>query len=1471
MRKTNRARLESLVLINWKGFFYQRFEMDVGVTALEGENGSGKTTVMIGAFVALLPDQRLLQFRNVSETGGMEGDRGIFGRLGSRGVAYSVMELHVPRNGRMLAGVMLRKKGPPSLEFTPFIAGGLTNDHALDEILLVRDGETERVPELTEIRQKLGQIGCTLDVFDSVGQYTSKLFDLGISPMSMEAYAERDKFNRILQTSMYGGLSSSIQKGLRDYLLAEDTSLRNHVARMRENLDACRVTRQEIESAERKYKMIEGIFRSGYGMFESAFHGTRLRVVGSRKRAENSRGEHFRCKLKLKELASLLRELEHTHSELKLELKEREEEYERAENLLRDCREARKTALKIERHSAACLMAKQELEQSEELFRSTEKRFRKIEWTRDQLVAERDQIALGLSDASKAWEQVSMKVALLKQAQQTLEDARNALPDREVSGDSAADLLAECIEQWNRALEDKSRVQKELDSLNTRIRSYEEVLDALRNGLHRQVTPERALEAAREFDANFREMERLTKEAEVLPERIENTRRIAERQQAVRQKLASLERKGEKVESAAGLRSLFEMMQSEQDSLAEERSTLQERQAGLREERAKGQQQLERLESEALEWRQARILIHKLEDAFEVAIEETRSFESLEHRIRADLETTRGRLRSLSDEHESTQEKVSELEFGGGRLDESLVPLRDLVDGRLAVELYDDTPEVDAPMIEARLGPLHGALLVDDIPEAVGKISREPDFPDHVWLMEAGALKEVPEGKPYPASELVKMGDCWRLSRHPERPVVGRAAREREIERLKVHANTLRAEIETVRTREARFLEGIETTGKLRQYYRLIGLPDPSDPVIRLQKRIREIQGEELLVNRRLTEINQRHRHCRRVLESLAKCLPDADLLDQDDWFETVVALKTQLKEADTIKSRMEAVRSVIQRVRTGMFDLEYPPPGPDEVHSHTEAGKRADAVLEYWSKGRELLGTLVDRLPHLQFRDQEKLLIEQKSALKALEDKKIEVDQAYQAAKAEVDQAGQDYEQVREQLNSADAKYKALHEKIENLRQELVESGQDGTKQSLEESEAFKEEATKKLKSAQEAEREIGNDLIRAEKDMEMGKDRTSEVRDRRKKDIEDLWPHWRTWMNLRQRVMREGFLDRLIDPQVLQSFDQKNVPRVFEDASKHQGELKNILRAIPEGDVLWQEVERLAEAPDADLKRGAQNLEVWIMIRRFLERSIPRDIAQADDPEIALKQIGDHLMTLKGRLDDQQRQLRQRSDTVANSIRTRIRKEERQIHQLNKRLEAVSFGTISGIRIHLERVESMQRLLDGLQVQKDLFNSQTSLEEAMTELYRQVGGGAVRGDQLLDYREYVRMSVEVQRLGSDKWTKASSNTLSTGESIGVGAAVLMVILDAWEHQAVLLRGKRDGGSLRFLFLDEAARLSPKSLDTLGEFCERMDLQFLVAAPAADRARRGTAYRLVRLLDEEGAEEVVVRGRRFTGQTVDA
>ncbi|HEY4105044.1 MAG TPA: hypothetical protein VGM44_14195, partial [Polyangiaceae bacterium] len=48
-------------------------------------------------------------------------------------------------------------------------------------------------------------------------------------------------------------------------------------------------------------------------------------------------------------------------------------------------------------------------------------------------------------------------------------------------------------------------------------------------------------------------------------------------------------------------------------------------------------------------------------------------------------------------------------------------------------------------------------------------------------------------------------------------------------------------------------------------------------------------------------------------------------------------------------------------------------------------------------------------------------------------------------------------------------------------------------------------------------------------------------------------------------------------------------------------------------------------------------------------------------------------------------------------------------------------------------------------------------------------------------------------------------------------------------------------------------------------DLCQTLDLQLLIAAPEVARADGNTTYRLVRTVDENGREEVIVSGRRAT------
>jgi chromosome partition protein MukB len=253
--------------------------------------------------------------------------------------------------------------------------------------------------------------------------------------------------------------------------------------------------------------------------------------------------------------------------------------------------------------------------------------------------------------------------------------------------------------------------------------------------------------------------------------------------------------------------------------------------------------------------------------------------------------------------------------------------------------------------------------------------------------------------------------------------------------------------------------------------------------------------------------------------------------------------------------------------------------------------------------------------------------------------------------------------------------------------------------------------------------------------------------------------------------------------------------------------------------------------------------------------------------DPIQALGRLRHDLSSLERRLLQQENELKAASQDVGRSIDVQVRRAYSQVRRVNEYLAGITFGSIHGIRIKAGRVDKMAQVLEALRdgsAQNLLFQSTLPIEEALDEIFRRYGGGRGGGSRILDYREYVELSVEVQRKSNEAaWEIANPTRVSTGEAIGVGAALMMVILAEWERDSRLLRGHQTHGSLRFLFLDEANRLSQDNLGVLFDLCRVLNLQLLIAAPEVARSEGNTTYRLVRRVSEDGAEEVLVTGRR--------
>ena len=271
-----RARAAQLILVNWNGVFYERYELNESVTALEGANGAGKTTVLIAAFIALLPDMKHLRFTNVGEHPGSAGERGIWGRLGETGrPSYAVLDIELASGERLVAGVHLERRSEPTIEPSPFLITDLPHETGLQDLLLVRGTEVEAVPEIEELRGQAARHGARLHRCATAREYFAELFERGVTPLRLEGDAERAKLAEMLRTSMTGGMSRVLTTGLREFLLKEERGLADTLRRMRSNMEACRRTRGEVNESRQLEQEISGVFEAGQEMFNAAVHATK--------------------------------------------------------------------------------------------------------------------------------------------------------------------------------------------------------------------------------------------------------------------------------------------------------------------------------------------------------------------------------------------------------------------------------------------------------------------------------------------------------------------------------------------------------------------------------------------------------------------------------------------------------------------------------------------------------------------------------------------------------------------------------------------------------------------------------------------------------------------------------------------------------------------------------------------------------------------------------------------------------------------------------------------------------------------------------------------------------------------------------------------------------------------------------------------------------------------------------------------
>jgi len=1473
-----RARANALALVNWKGVFYERYRLDRHVTALEGANGAGKTTVMIAAYVVLLPDLARLRFTNVGESGATGGDKGIWGRLGEPSrPAYSVIEFELPAGERVIAGVHLERKAEPSLALTPFLISGLGEAVGLRDVLLLADGEHEAVPELAELKETVKQRGGRITVFASSKDYFSALFELGVTPLRLGTDEERNKLNEMLRTSMTGGISRALTSELRGFLFKQESGLSETLSRMRANLDACHRTRLEVAEARRLEHEVSGIFEAGRGMFGAALAATRRAVEEAEQAAEDARAARTAPDAERERVARELAELRARGATLEQRLASARAAQDRARSAHERAERALSLAERLASIEAERARAREILE-AEALAADAAREARATQRAaRDRAREAHDRAAHGLGHLQAGLEELHRNAHAFRHATEQLAAAREALGEPTLSADAVEERLREVQARLRALDEERARLDRDTELAGARRAERARALTAL-TALSPADSSESEYERARAALTRTRRLEALAARLPELAAAVDSTRELATRQVEARDRAASLGVASAPAENALAIeRRLVELEVELRERSATVAARLADAERAHRAAQA-AKARLAELGALANRWAALEPLLARLEHAApdEAATDEPAPSSDSDDasgalplgarlaKLRAERREQREALERAREARvrrcEALRRELRALESGIGALPEELVRIAGELDAELVATHYEDTGVDGAALLEARLGALSHALLVDDPVKAARALADAPREVDTLWLLPAGTSPEPELVGTGVRDVIVRDGPGIRLSRIPERATLGRSARARRIDELSAAIESEeRALEEQVRERQA--LDAV-----LRDLDRALADPellargDPS-AAIEAERRALEAAREEEARHREAAERAREREHALpATLERLRALLGVAYLLDPPDHGAELTRLEAALSQARAASAELERTRAAAHELEELVEVLRLPLTAEDEaarqarraeVDRERDRAFRASTALAEVARHRTALGLT----------DAGRALAAEEALLPRLEAQLEAARRVLDAEEAKLAEAEQAWEAAIVRRQQADAEHRALEAHAARVASELEEQG--GAAVSAEAVAAAKEAldaATAACAALEREDRELAAELAARAERMRHLEARVHAAESELAERERAIEPLRRACAELEEAARSAGALG----DEGAVAFPHASSHELWSNADTQAELLLERLGAAPGGADTARELKELAVSRRQH--SASVHLHVWLRVRAWLLGRVPVQVLEGADPLTALLHLRDHLAGLEQRLARQEADLRGASEDIARSIDVQLRRAKGQVRRLNQNLDGVRFGSITGIRVTMQRIERMDQVLTALRdgsAQTLLFQSTLPIEEALDEVFRRYAGGRSGGQRLLDYREYVELSVEIQRQGGATWEPASPARLSTGEAIGVGAALMMVILTEWERDATLFRGKRAWGSLRFLFLDEANRLSQDNLAVLFELCQNLDLQLLIAAPEVQTAHGNTTYRLVRHVTDDGREEVLVSGRR--------
>ncbi|HGP2631181.1 TPA: chromosome partition protein MukB [Salmonella enterica] len=1466
-----RGKFRSLTLINWNGFFARTFDLDELVTTLSGGNGAGKSTTMAAFVTALIPDLTLLHFRNTTEAGATSGsrDKGLHGKL-KAGVCYSMLDTINSRHQRVVVGVRLQQVAgrDRKVDIKPFAIQGLPMSVQPTQLVTETLNERQaRVLSLAELKDKLDEMeGVQFKQFNSITDYHSLMFDLGIIARRLRSASDRSKFYRLIEASLYGGISSAITRSLRDYLLPENSGVRKAFqdmeAALRENrltLEAIRVTQSDRDLF--KHLISEA---TDYVAADYMRHANERRVhldqaLAFRRELYTSRKQLAAEQYKHVDMA---RELgEHNGAEGSLEA-----DYQAASDHLNLVQTALRQQEKIERYEADLEELQIRLEEQNEVVAEAAEMQDENEARAEAAELEVDELKSQLADYQQALDVQQTRAIQYNQAISALARAKELCHLPDLTPESAAEWLDTFQAKEQEATEKLLSLEQKMSVAQTAHSQFEQAyqLVAAING---PLARSEAWDVARELLRDGVNQRHLAEQVQPLRMRLsELEQRLREQQEAERLLAEFCKRQGKNFDIDE-LEALHQELEARIASLSDSVSSASEQRMALRQEQEQLQSRIQHLMQRAPVWLAAQNSLNQLS---EQCGEEFTSSQEVTEYLQQLLEREREAIVERDEvgaRKNAVDEEIERLSQPGGAEDQRLNALAERFGGVLLSEIYDDVSLEDAPYFSALYGPSRHAIVVPDLSQIAEQLEGLTDCPEDLYLIEGDPQSF--DDSVFSVDELekavvVKIADRqWRYSRFPSLPIFGRAARENRIE-------SLHAEREVLSERFATLSFDVQKTQRLHQAFsRFIGshlsVAFEDDP----EAEIRRLNGRRVELERALAthESDNQQRlqfeQAKEGVSALNRLLPRLNLLADETLADRVDEIQERLDEAQEAARFVQQYGNQLAKLEPVVSVLQS---DPEQFEQLKEDYAWSQQMQRDARQQAFALAEVVERRAHFSYSDSAEMLSGNsdlnEKLRQRLEQAEAERTRAREALRSHAAQLSQ-YSQVLASLKSS---YDTKKELLNDLQRELQDIGVRADSGAEERARQRRDELHAQLSNNRSRRNQLEKALTFCEAEME---NLTRKLR-KLERDYHEMREQVVTakagWCAV-MRMVKDNGVERRLHRRELAYLSADELRSMSDKA------LGALRLAVADNEHL-RDVLRLSEDP----KRPERKIQFFVAVYQHLRERIRQDIIRTDDPVEAIEQMEIELSRLTEELTSREQKLAISSRSVANIIRKTIQREQNRIRMLNQGLQSVSFGQVNSVRLNVNVRETHATLLDVLSEQQeqhqDLFNSnRLTFSEALAKLYQrlnpQIDMGQrtpqTIGEELLDYRNYLEMEVEVNR-GSDGWLRAESGALSTGEAIGTGMSILVMVVQSWEDEARRLRGK-DISPCRLLFLDEAARLDARSIATLFELCERLQMQLIIAAPENISPEKGTTYKLVRKVFQNTEHVHVVGLRGFAPQ----